>query len=108
VNILQSFDAHLCIQYIALPTAVYPTPMYTVTIQLYANSFMAGLNMRPFFRQGRNISGEDTAHSNGSLVMSPMSRGNVANVNVFKETTIDRDSRKDVDDSKVQWGLAEV
>jgi hypothetical protein len=39
------------IQYLVYPDHIYVVPMYCVIVQLYGNSFMAALNMRPYLRQ---------------------------------------------------------
>jgi hypothetical protein len=84
--------------------------MYCVIVQLYGNSFMAALNMRPYLRQTGQTRFEETMRCNGDLALSPLRRTHhIASVNIFKETTIHTDSHTSVTDGKTQWnGSVEV
>jgi hypothetical protein len=92
------------IQYLVYPDHIYVVPMYCVIVQLYGNSFMAALNMRPYLRQTGQTRLEDTVRCDGDLALSPLQRTHhIATVNVFKETTVHRDLHLDVTDGKTQW-----
>jgi hypothetical protein len=78
----------------------YLVPMYCVIVQLYANSFMASLNMRPYLRQHHHTTTEDAYQSNGSQPASPRPH---AHVNIFKETSSHSDLRVSKDKKEIHW-----
>jgi hypothetical protein len=96
-------SAHTCysnLQYAILPMHFYLVPMYCVIVQLYANSFMASLNMRPYLRQHHHTDTEDTYQSNSSLPTSPSPR---AHVNIFKEISSHSDLCVSKEKKDIQW-----
>jgi hypothetical protein len=79
--------------------------MYSVVLQLYSVSFMAALNMRPYLKQ--NVDQALVNSDSFPMVGSPRNQAHFANVNIFKETVIRHDSRRDNDKDEMQWDGAE-
>jgi hypothetical protein len=93
---------HSNLQYAILPMYMYLVPMYCVIVQLYANSFMASLNMRPYLRQHHHTTIEDIYLSNSNLPTSPRSH---EHVDIFKETSSHSDLRVSKDKEDIKWNV---
>jgi hypothetical protein len=91
-----------------MPEVIYPTAMYTVIVELYANSFLAGLNMRPQLRASHPVVNGGSTAANNSFALSSVQRTPVSNVKFFKKTASQADSNVGVGDVKTRWNGAVV
>jgi hypothetical protein len=91
-----------------MPGVIYPTAMYTVMVELYANSFLAGLNIRPHLRASHHgINGGSTT-ANNSFALSSVQHTPVSNVNTLKKTASQADLSVGAGDVKTWWNGALV
>jgi hypothetical protein len=91
-----------------MPEVIYPTAMYTVIVELYANSFLAGLNMRPHLQASYPVVNGGSTAANNSFALSSVQHTPISNVDILKKTASQADSNVGVGDVKTRWNSAAV